>query len=147
MRTQLGLTRGEEISQRRLAQFLGIKPQAYNSWEQGKTLPRLDHLWRLARYYRVSLDSLCGYNRDADTTAGIEWTSVRRPQSEEDEDAVELFHHALAGTSREVPESKVSLAIRHVIYSQLVRLTRAPRPEAAFGEALKKRFNAAAKSA
>ena len=58
--------------QRRLAHALGIKPQAYNSWEQGKTLPRLDHLWCLARYYRVSLDRLCGYERDAEATAGIE---------------------------------------------------------------------------
>lgn len=145
LRTQLGLARGEEISQRRLAQLLGIKPQAYNSWEQGKTLPRLDHLWRLAHYYRVSLDSLCGYNRDADTTAGIEWTSVRRPQSEEDEDAVELFHRALEGDVEDIPESKVSLAIRHVVYSQLVRLTRAPQPDSGLGEALKKRFNSGSK--
>ena len=78
MRLQLGQSRREEITQRRLAQALNIKPQAYNSWEQGKALPRLDHLWRLARYYRVSLDRLCGYERDAEATGGIEWTSLRR---------------------------------------------------------------------
>src|SRR5262245_43670799 len=60
MRLQLGQSRREDITQRRLAHALDIKPQAYNSWEQGKALPRLDHLWRLARYYRVSLDRLCG---------------------------------------------------------------------------------------
>lgn len=70
MRLQLGQSRHEEISQRRLAHALDIKPQAYNSWEQGKALPRLDHLWRLARYYRVSLDRLCGYERDAEATGG-----------------------------------------------------------------------------
>src|SRR5215472_287725 len=37
LRLQLGQARQEEITQRRLAHALGIKPQAYNSWEQGKT--------------------------------------------------------------------------------------------------------------
>jgi len=89
MRLQLGQSRHEEITQRRLAHALDIKPQAYNSWEQGKVLPRLDHLWRLARYYRVSLDRLCGYERDAEATGGIEWTSLRRPESEEDEQGLD----------------------------------------------------------
>src|SRR5215471_9082186 len=106
MRLQLGQSRHEEITQRRFAHALDIKLQAYNSWEQGKALPRLDHLWRLARYYRVSLDRLCGYERDAEATGGIEWTSVRRPESEEDEQALELFHRATAGASGEVAESK-----------------------------------------
>ena len=118
MRLQLGQSRHEEITQRRLAHALDIKPQAYNSWEQGKALPRLDHLRRLARYYRVSLDRLCGYERDAEATGGIEWTSLRRPESEEDEQALELFYQAAAGTVGDVPESKVAVAIRHVIYSQ-----------------------------
>jgi transcriptional regulator with XRE-family HTH domain len=141
MRLHLGRLNGEDITQRQLAQALGVKPQAYNSWEQGKTLPRLDHLWRLARYYRVSLDMLCGYERTADTTAGVEWESVRRPASEEDEQALELFHHALAGEMDDAADGAVSLAIRHVIYSQLIRITRAPRPDEQLGHALKECFN------
>src|SRR5438132_11767305 len=137
MRLQLGQARQEEITQRRLARALDIKPQAYNSWEQGKTLPRLDHLWRLARYYRVSLDRLCGYERDAEATGGIEWTSMRRPESDEDEQAPELFYQAGAGAVSEVAESKVAVAIRHVVYSKLPRITRAPRPDEALGEAVK----------
>src|SRR5262245_58131186 len=129
LRQQLGQARHEEITQRRLAHDLHIKPQAYNSWEQGKTLPRLDHLWRLARHYRVSLDRLCGYEREADATSGIEWTSMRRPENEEDEQALALFHQAAAGASGDVAESKVAVAIRHVIISQLLRITRAPRPD------------------
>lgn len=145
MRLQLGQARREEITQRRLAQALGVKAQAYNSWEQGKTLPRLDHLWRLARYYRVSLDRLCGYERDAEATGGIAWTSMRRPESEEDEQALDLFYRAVTGDVGDVAESKVAVAIRHVIYSQLLRLTRAPRPDAALGEALKKCLHAGGK--
>lgn len=145
IRAQWGLARGEDLSQRRLAQALGIKPQAYNSWEQGKTLPRLDHLWSLARYYGVSLDQLCGYNREADTTQGIGWTTVRRPSTDEDAQALELFHRALSGDLADMPDNKVSLALRHVLYSQLVRITRAPRPDNVLGEALKKRFNVGGK--
>ncbi len=36
MRMQLQQQRGEHMTQRRLAKALGVKPQAYNSWEQGK---------------------------------------------------------------------------------------------------------------
>jgi transcriptional regulator with XRE-family HTH domain len=129
MRAQLGQARGEEVTQRQLAQALGIKPQAYNSWEQGKALPRLDHLWRLARYYRVSLDMLCGYERNGDATDGVEWESVRRPQSTEDEQALDLFYRALAGEMEDAADGRVGLAIRHVIYSQLIRVKRAPHPD------------------
>ena len=93
----------------------------------------------------MSLDRLCGYERDAEATGGIEWTSLRRPESEEDEQALELFYQAAAGTVGDVPESKVAVAIRHVIYSQLLRMSRAPRPDEALGEALKKCFNAGGK--
>ncbi len=145
MRTQLSQTRGETITQRQLAHALEVKPQAYNSWEQGKTLPRLDHLWRLARYYRVSLDMLCGYERDADTTSGVVWESVRRPDGAWDEEALELFHQALAGEVEDVAEGKVGMAIRYVIASQLVRITQAPAPDEVLGKALQERFNVGGK--
>jgi DNA-binding transcriptional regulator LsrR (DeoR family)/DNA-binding XRE family transcriptional regulator len=141
MRLQLGQMRGEDLTQRQLAQALGVKPQAYNSWEQGKALPRLDHLWRLARYYRVSLDMLCGYESNADATDGVEWESVRRPESAADEQALELFHRALAGEVEDVADGRVGLAIRHVIYSQLIRVKRAPQPDEELGNRLKKCFN------
>lgn len=142
MRTQLAQRRGEDLTQRQLALALGIKPQAYNMWEQGKALPRLDHLWRLARYYRVSLDILCGYAGNEDATDGIAWESVRRPESQEDEQALDLFHQALAGDLADgVDSARVGLAIRHVIYSQLVRITRAPQPHEELANRLKKCFN------
>jgi DNA-binding transcriptional regulator LsrR (DeoR family)/DNA-binding XRE family transcriptional regulator len=145
MRTQLAHTRGEDVTQRQLALALGIKPQAYNSWEQGKTLPRLDHLWRLARYYRVSLDMLCGYERSADTANGVEWESVRRPESADDEQALDIFYRALRGEVADVTDGRVSLAIRHVIYSHLIRIKRAPLVDEELGNALKKCFNVGGK--
>lgn len=145
MREQFSHMRGEDLTQRQLAQALGVKPQAYNGWEQGKTLPRLDHLWRLARFYRVSLDMLCGYESTADTTAGIEWESLRRPQTAQDEQALELFHRALAGETEDAADGRVSLAIRHVVYSQLIRIKRAPQPDAYLSDCLKQCFNTADK--
>lgn len=145
LRTQMSRDRGEVLTQRQLAQAIDVKPQAYNSWEQGKTLPRLDHLWRLARYYRVSLDVLCGYEHDTDTTSGVVWERVRRPDTEQDEDALELFYHALAGEVEDVTESKVGFAIRHVLASQLIRITHAPPPDNALCQALLDRFNVGGK--
>ncbi len=141
MRTQLSQDRGENLTQRQLALALEVKPQAYNSWEQGKTLPRLDHLWRLARYYRVSLDVLCGYERDTDTNGGVVWESLRRSDGKQDEEALDLFHRALAGEVEDVAEGKVGFAIRHVLSSQLIRITQAPPPDQALGEALLERFS------
>jgi DNA-binding transcriptional regulator LsrR (DeoR family)/DNA-binding XRE family transcriptional regulator len=141
LRTQ----RGDAMTQRQLARALGVKPQAYNSWEQGKTLPRLDHLWRLAQFYQVSLDMLCGYERDADTTGGVGWESLRRPQSVQDEEALDLFQQALAGEVEDVDEGKVSLAMRHVIASQLVRITHVPPADEALAQALQQRFNVGGK--
>lgn len=145
MRGHAGQMRGEDLSQRQLAQALGVKPQAYNSWEQGKALPRLDHLWRLAQYYGVSLDMLCGYEHHADTTGGVEWESLRRPESPEDEQALTVFHRALAGEMDDAADGRVGLAIRHVIYSQLIRIKRAPRPDEHLGQALKEHFNVGGK--
>lgn len=145
LRVHLGKIRGEDVTQRQLALALGVKPQAYNSWEQGKTLPRLDHLWRLARYYRMSLDMLCGYERHADTVGNIEWESVRRPVTEEDEQAIDVFHRALSGEMDDAADGRVGLAIRHAIYSQLIRIKRAPRPDEQLGQALKECFNVGGK--
>ena len=145
MRAQLSQDRGESITQRQLALALNVKPQAYNSWEQGKTLPRLDHLWRLARYYRVSLDILCGYERDTDTTDGVVWERVRHPDSAVDDEALDLFYRALDGDVEDVAENRVGLAIRHVIGSQLIRITKAPEADEALGQALRDRFNVGGK--
>lgn len=145
LREQFGKARGEAITQRQLSQALNVKPQAYNSWEQGRTLPRLDHLWRLARYYRVSLDMLCGNERDTHTASGIVWERVRRPVSAQDEEALDLFQRALSGETEDVPESKVGLAIRHVVTSQLMRITQTPEPDEGLGRALQERFNVGGK--
>ena len=141
LRAELGHSRGEDLTQRRLALSLGVKPQAYNSWEQGKTLPRLDHLWRLARYYRISLDRLCGYERDVDENGGIVWESLRRPESGWDEEALDLFQWALGGDIDDETESKVGLAIRHVIGSQLARIKHPPPSDEGLAQALLERFN------
>lgn len=49
-----------EISQRDLAIILGSKETTVASWEQGKSLPSIDMLYRLAKYYGKTLDYMYG---------------------------------------------------------------------------------------
>jgi DNA-binding transcriptional regulator LsrR (DeoR family)/DNA-binding XRE family transcriptional regulator len=145
MRQQLWQRRGEHVTQRQLALALGVKPQAYNSWEQGKTLPRLDHLWRLASYYRVSLDMLCGYEQNDTALEGIEWESLRRPQNVEDEQSLDLFQRTLTGEIDDASDTRCGVAIRHAVYSQLIRITRAPQSDEQLASRLKSCFNVGGK--
>ena len=48
------------ISQRELANFLDSKETTVASWEQGKSLPSVDMLYRLAKYYNKSMDYMYG---------------------------------------------------------------------------------------
>ena len=46
------------LSQKDLAQKLGISQQALNKWENGNAIPDLEHLIQIAKYFGVTLDSL-----------------------------------------------------------------------------------------
>lgn len=54
MRKALGL------SQRRLAKEVGTNQANLSRWEQGLNEPSIMECWRLADYFDVSLDVLCG---------------------------------------------------------------------------------------
>lgn len=56
----LRLRRIKGITQADIAKVLGIGQTAYSAWEKGKTKPPLDQLIRLASFFEVSLDELCG---------------------------------------------------------------------------------------
>ncbi|MGQ4808750.1 hypothetical protein NKDENANG_02138 [Candidatus Entotheonellaceae bacterium PAL068K] len=61
---------------------------------------------------------LCGHERHIDTTDGFVWESVRHSDRAAYKQTPELFHRALAGDIEEVLESRVGLALRHVISSR-----------------------------
>lgn len=54
LRTQLGLT------QKQVADEIGIRYQSYQAYEQGLTLPNLKNFIKLADFFEVSLDYLIG---------------------------------------------------------------------------------------
>lgn len=52
-----------DLSQRQIAEYLGIAQTVYSRYERGfQTIP-LEHLLALADYYNVSLDYLTGRTR------------------------------------------------------------------------------------
>lgn len=54
LRTQNGLT------QRQVAEFLGIRQQSYTRYEYGTSQPNLESLAMLAKFYSVSCDYMIG---------------------------------------------------------------------------------------
>lgn len=60
--TELRLAAG--LSQKKLAEFLGVTNQTYSNYETGKREPSNDTILRLADYFNVSTDYLLGRTDD-----------------------------------------------------------------------------------
>lgn len=48
------------LSQKELAKIMDSKETTVASWEQGKSLPSIDMLYRLAKYYGKTMDYMYG---------------------------------------------------------------------------------------
>lgn len=48
------------ISQEELARQINSKPSTVASWEQGKSLPSIDMLYRLSQYYKKTIAYMYG---------------------------------------------------------------------------------------
>ena len=59
------LREDHDLTQRDVAQLLGVPAQRVSEWETGFHEPRLDVLMKLADYYAVSLDYLAGMTNTA----------------------------------------------------------------------------------
>lgn len=53
-----------DLTQREVAEAVGINTVALCNYERGRRRPNLDTAARLARFYQVSLDWLVGYERE-----------------------------------------------------------------------------------
>lgn len=53
------------ITQAELANTLGLKPTTIASWEQGKSLPSISMLYRLATYYKKTIGYMYGEKEQA----------------------------------------------------------------------------------
>ena len=52
------------LTQEQLAALFNVKPTTVASWEQGKSLPSPQMLYRLALYYKKSMDFMYGKKDD-----------------------------------------------------------------------------------
>lgn len=48
------------LSQRQLAQLVGTSNANLSRWEQGSVIPSITECWKLADFFGVSIDFLCG---------------------------------------------------------------------------------------
>ena len=54
------LRKERDLSQRQLAAIVGTSQANLSRWEQGLNEPSIMECWRLADYFEVSIDVLCG---------------------------------------------------------------------------------------
>ena len=54
------LRKEQNLSQRQLAAAIGTSQANLSRWEQGLNEPSIMECWRLADYFDVSIDVLCG---------------------------------------------------------------------------------------
>ena len=54
------LRKEQHLSQRQLAAAIGTSQANLSRWEQGLNEPSIMECWRLADYFEVSIDVLCG---------------------------------------------------------------------------------------
>lgn len=52
--------KAQNLSQRRLAKEIGTSQANLSRWEQGIIEPSIMECWKLADYFDVSIDELCG---------------------------------------------------------------------------------------
>lgn len=55
----------KQITQDELATIFGVKPTTVASWEQGKSLPSLQMLYRLSLYYQKTMDYMYGNRKES----------------------------------------------------------------------------------
>ncbi|MBE6755512.1 MAG: helix-turn-helix transcriptional regulator [Ruminococcaceae bacterium] len=57
------LRRKRNLTQEKLAEFLGVSFQAVSKWERGDTYPDISMLPEIADFFKISVDELLGVNR------------------------------------------------------------------------------------
>ncbi len=50
----------KNLTQRRLADILGVTQDSVSLWEKGKRLPATEHIIALCRFFKISADYLLG---------------------------------------------------------------------------------------
>ena len=54
------LRKSQNISQRNLATLIGTSQANLSRWEKGLNVPSILECWKIAEFFEVSIDYLCG---------------------------------------------------------------------------------------
>ena len=57
------LRRTADITQEKLAEFIGVTPQTISKWERAETYPDIETLPVIANYFGVTIDELLGNDK------------------------------------------------------------------------------------
>lgn len=63
-----------------VAQSIGVSPQTFNTWTQGKAIPRMDKVQRLADFFCVSKSELIEEHYDDDLSDALQHAFDDRPE-------------------------------------------------------------------
>lgn len=111
----------KNVTQEKLAESLGVTPQAISRWESGAGYPAIDYLPDLAAFFEISVDELLGVKLSKREARREEiYTQIKRFEEEngfnEDPGAVDMLRQAHA----EFPgDRKISYALaRELCYER-----------------------------
>ena len=69
------------MSQEKFAELLGVSRQSVQKWESDTSLPELDKLIKIAKYFDISLDALV-FNSDTRITEELKFNKEFKPKYE-----------------------------------------------------------------
>lgn len=68
----------KDLSQIKLADYLGITQQTYSLWEKGKKIIPLKHLNNLSNFYEISMDYIVGLTDEKNNSGIIKLTELNK---------------------------------------------------------------------
>ncbi len=92
------LRKKNDVTQDRLAEYLGVTPQAVSRWESGVCYPDMNALPAIADYFSVSIDELLCYNHVQKEAKVKEYLEATERLLDHDKvtDALDLLRRAMA---------------------------------------------------
>lgn len=102
------------LSQRQVADALGVVTNTYASWEQEKSSPRLPELLRLASFFHVSTDELLGMPDAGQITTerGITWRLAWAAPTAEERTAARIWQRLIRGDGADAVAQELGITER-----------------------------------